>query len=224
MALFIFVLSISEFSHALYGGRTLPARSELDAIVSLHLSDPYEPQYDFFCSGVLIAPDKVLTTGHCIDVMASEVYSMWNIFAYEPELIKVKIAGVKYPVADVIFAPTYFEAPGFEGEDLAIVKLQKAVTSIRPMKFASRASLKVNQPVTLVARGQIAETTISALKTYGKHLVIESNGSRAGICAGDSGGALLIKNAKEYQLAGILSSPDEGCEKRTGVSIFARPF
>ena len=48
-----------------------PNSSTISAVVTLHLNDPDNPEYDSFCSGVLVAPDKVLTTGHCIAVMGT---------------------------------------------------------------------------------------------------------------------------------------------------------
>lgn len=221
MALFFFLVAISDLSHALYGGRALSNQS-LDAIVSIHLNDPSEPKYDEFCSGVLIAADKVLTTGHCMEVMATEVYEQWNLFSYEPELLKVKIKGVKVDVADVVIAPTYTEAQGFEGEDLAIIKLKRPVSNVKPLKLFSKSALRVNMPVSLVARRKIADTTIKSLKSYAGNLVIFTEGSRAGVCQGDSGGALVVKSGTEYYLAGILSAQEPGCVKQTGVSIFAR--
>ena len=223
MALFFFLVAISDLSHALYGGRVLN-QAALDAVVSIHLNDADKPEYDFFCSGVLVAPDKVLTTGHCVEVMATEVYEQWNLFGYEPGLLKVKIKGVKVDVADVVLAPSYTEASGFEGEDLAIIKLKKPVANVKPLRLFSKSALKVNMPVSLVAKGKIADTTIKSLKTYGNNLVIYTDGSRAGACQGDSGGALVVKSGAEYYLAGVLSAQWPGCVRQTGVSIFARKF
>jgi secreted trypsin-like serine protease len=222
VALLFILISLSDLSHALYGSKAVGVNPSLNAVVSLHLSDAEKPEYDFFCSGVLVAPDKILTTGHCIEVMATEVYEQWNIFSYEPEKLKVKIAGVKYAVADVILAPSYFESVGLDAEDLALIKLKKPVTSVKPFKLAPINSLKAKQAASLVARGQIAETTILAVKKYAHTSVVFTDGSKAGVCAGDSGGALLVKSGSEYLLAGILSAQEEGCPKKSGISIFPK--
>lgn len=224
MAVFLLLISLSDLSHALYGGKSLAAGSQNSAIVTLHLADTSYPEYDEFCTGVLISATKVLTTGHCIAVMGTEVYEKWSIFSYEPNLIKIKIAGVKYQVADVNIAPTYAEAVGYAGEDLAVITLKKAVKGVTPIKIASRGSLKVGLPVTMIARGQVASTKILAVKNYSGNTVIFTDGSKAGICEGDSGGALVVKIGSEQMLAGILSAQGEGCERRTGVSIFPRLF
>ncbi len=218
------LLAFSDLSHALYGARPIPAGSSaFSAVVSLHLSDPQNPEFDYFCSGVLIAPDKVLTTGHCIEGMGSEVYEQGAIFSYEPHLLKVKISGVKHSVANVTLAPSYFESAGFADEDLAIIKLKKAV-STKPIKLALLSSTKVLQAVTLVSQGAMANSTITQIKTYSGRSVIYTDGLKAGVCGGDSGGALLITVGSEYQLAGLLSAQKAGCEKTSGVSIFPRTF
>lgn len=220
MALFFILISLSNLTYALYGSRP-SVDSRHESVVSFHLSDPNYPEYDYFCSGVVIAKDKILTTGHCMEVMGEDVYEQHNIFQYEPNLIKVKAGGVKYEVSDVIIAPTYSEFVGHEGEDLAIVKLKKALP-IKPVKLISKSSLKVGMKATMVARGKVASTQVKSIKTYGETTVVFTDGSKTGICAGDSGGALFIENGGELLLAGILSADSQACGPRTGTTIFPK--
>lgn len=225
LKLFIFVLliSISDLSHALYGARTITP-SQFSAVVTIHLNDPENPEIDSFCSGVLVAADKVLTTGHCVAVMGTEVYDQWSKFTYEPNLLKIKVGTVKYAVADVTIATSYTEAVGYEGEDLALITLKKPLTNVTPIKVVAPSSLKAGIAVSMVARGKVADTTITSVKNYAGNTVIFTDGTKAGTCEGDSGGALLVKKGEVYFLAGILSAQSEGCYKQTSVSIFARTF
>lgn len=220
LALMIFLFSISDLTHALYGARPL-LNGQHQAVVSLHLNDPQNPQYDFFCNGVVIAPDKILTAGHCIEGMATEVYEKWFIFSYEPQLLKVKVAGVRYEVAEVTLAPGYTENSGFAGEDLAIIQLKKTV-SIPPMKLARRNDLRSGVPAALVARGKIADTTISRSVIFGGNIVTYSDGSRSGVCQGDSGGAMIIRKNGEDLLAGIISVQTSGCERQDAAAVFPK--
>jgi secreted trypsin-like serine protease len=220
LVLMIFLFSICDLSHALYGARPL-LKGQHEAVVSLHLNDPFNPEYDYFCNGVVIAADTILTAGHCIEGMATEVYEKWFIFSYEPQLIKVKVAGVKYEVADVALSPGYAEQAGLAGEDLAIIKLKKTV-SIAPLKLAKRSDVKTGMPVSLIAHGKIADSILNGIKVLGGNTVIFSAGSRVGVCQGDSGGALVIRKNGENLLAGILSVQNPGCEKQDSSSVFPK--
>ena len=121
-----------------------------------------------------------------------------------------------------MIAPSYTEAVGFEGEDLALITLKKPLINIKPIKIAKQSSLREGLPVTMVAKGEMVKTTISSVQNYSGNLVVFTHGMTAGFCEGDSGGALLVKINNELVLAGILSAQSEGCERRTGVSIFPR--
>jgi secreted trypsin-like serine protease len=220
LVLMLLLLSLSHHSFALYGARPL-LKGQHEAVASLHLSDPLNPEHDFFCNGVVIAADKILTTGHCIEVMATEIYEMWFIFTYEPQLLKVKVAGIKYEVSDVILAPGYTEHAGFAGEDLAIIQLKKSV-SVAPLKLASKADLKSGMAVSLIARGKMADTVLTKVESYSGNTILKTDGTRAGTCQGDSGGALLIQKNGETLLAGILSVQSNGCVRQDSSSIFPK--
>lgn len=68
----------------------------------------------------------------------------------------------------------------------------------------------------------MANSTITAVKSYAGNLVVFTDGTKSGVCEGDSGGALLVKIGNDLALAGILSAQSEGCERQTGTSIFPR--
>lgn len=212
--LHLFVVSNLSFAQA-------PAQAlDLKAVVGIHLDDSYRSEHDFLCSGVLVSPTIVLTSGHCIDVIANEVYEQWSIFGYRPELLKVKIAGMKVEVADVIYAPSYFEALGFHGEDLALIKLKKP-TLVRPLKIAPLTLLKAETKAFMISPRRIRETKLTTVKSFSGHSVVFMKDSA---CAGDSGGALLVKSGAEYLLAGILSPQSKECTEEEGVSIYPRLF
>lgn len=222
MVLFVLLISISDLSHALYGAKPLTASLPFSSVVTLDLNDPNQDEHNAFCSGVLVSPDTILTTGHCMDVMGMAVYDSWNIFEYEPNLIRVNANGKKYEVADVIISPSYTEGTGFDVEDLAMIKLKKPITTIKPMRLVNKTVLKAGLKVSMVARGKIADSTITSVKNYSGNTVIFADGAKSGVCQGDSGGALLVKTTDGYFLAGILSAQSEGCIKQTVISNFAR--
>ncbi len=215
------LVSMSDLSHALYGARPINS-SDLRAVVSLHLDDPENDEYDYFCSGVLIAPDKVLTAGHCIGVMGNILNDDVFRLTGSPETVVIKSSDESVRAKSISFAPSYFDAAGFEGEDLAIIDLVRPMKNIRPLKLASIASLKAGVMMTLVARGKMATTALLSLKRYAQTRVLTTDGFQAGTCLGDSGGAMLIEKDGQYELAGILNFQGEGCEKKNSVAIFPK--
>ena len=70
------------------------------------------------CTGSLIAPDKVLTAGHCVSGYSNLSVGFGNTRALEPS----------YPVASVILHPEYSS----QVNDIAILQLESAV-SIQPV-------------------------------------------------------------------------------------------
>lgn len=221
LALLFILASLSQSTYALYGARPVTKDLASQAVVSLHLNDADFPDYDYFCSGVLITPTRILTTGHCIARMGGEVYDKWNMFVHEPELMKVRINGKDHAVRDVSLAPSYTEHASFAGEDLAMVDLVKP-SSVKPIALARASDLKSALKVRMIARGKEASSSIKHTKVYGNNLVIFTDGSKSGICQGDSGGALLIEKAGKTLLAGILSAQEDGCLLSTGVSHFPK--
>lgn len=218
----LFTLSLlSTPSLALYGGHKVVHDEASQAVVSIHLSDADKPQYSYFCSGVLVTPTRVLTTGHCITRMGDEVYDRWNMFIYEPRVIKVRINGKEHSVRDVNLAPTYAEHYSFQGEDLAAIDLVKTA-AVKPLRLARVSDLKAGLKVRMIARGLEASSTIKKIQRFDDNLVVFTQGDKAGVCQGDSGGALLIQKNGENLLAGILSAQEEGCFRMDGVSHFPR--
>lgn len=222
LALALILALSSNLSFALYGSKPMSTNPALDAVVSLHLTDANNPKYDFFCSGVLVSPNKVLTTGHCIEVMGNEVYEQWNIFTFEPKLMKVRIKGVNHAIADVDLAPSYFEATGFEGEDLAMITLKGPVTNTRPLKITALSELRQGLPALMVVGNQMAETSLIMVRNFAGNKVVFTDGSKSGVCEGDSGGALIVNLNGQFQLAGLLSAQGKGCVKQVGFSIYPR--
>ncbi len=210
-----------EATYALYGAH--PASGLLSkAVVSLHLQDPEHASEKAFCSGVLITPTKVLTAGHCIDVIGLELYEMSTKLIYEPEILRVNILGQKVKVKSVRFATSYFDSSGFEGEDVAVIELQQASVAT-PISIAPKNSLHVGAKAKMIAHGQESLSVIKSMTSYAHHTVMALDGSKSGVCSGDSGGALLVERNGKYELAGILLSENQGCTKSDFWSVSPSP-
>src|SRR6185436_6179252 len=83
----------------------------------------------FLCTGTLIAPDTVLSAGHCASITGGT--GVASPAAYPPQAIEVFIGsnkpgqGEKVPVASVKTHPNYMLSDGY---DISIIKLSRAST------------------------------------------------------------------------------------------------
>lgn len=212
--LLLFFIIFTRSAFALYGNNVTVSNDAF--VVSLVLNDRNNPGTNFFCNGVLISPTKVLTAGHCIDVLGVEVYNLSHELVYRPELVNVKVGRETFRAKSVAIAPSYFEGIGFETEDLAIIELSRAVTNVTPVKFLPRSLVRKNISMTMIARGRKVDGTIISMRQFAKTGVLFLQGA-SGACKGDSGGAIVVKQNGEPRLAGILMYSGEGaCEKKTG--------
>ena len=93
----------------------------------------------FGCTGTLIAPDTVLSAGHCGSLTGAAVASP---AAYPPQLINVRIGGTRsgegeqVPVRSVTVSPDYLLTSGY---DISILKLSRARSSRPRRRWPGRA-------------------------------------------------------------------------------------
>jgi secreted trypsin-like serine protease len=83
----------------------------------------------FLCTGTLIAPDTVLTAGHCSSITGGA--GVASPAAYPPQLIDVYVGstkpgqGEKVPVSQVVMQPSYLLNPGY---DISLLRLSRNST------------------------------------------------------------------------------------------------
>ncbi len=179
------------------------------------------------CSGVLIAPDLVLTAAHCVVERAS--YRVVAVDrAFRPRTTRAVAAAI-HPT----FVPgtTPRTQPGI---DLALLRLEHPLgADFTPLDPRRAGRVGTGEAVTLAGYGIIAEgqrrtartlrqtslVSVGPLQVANQVLVVVdpeymAARSGAGACRGDSGGPILAGTGAGYQLLGIVSWSSGAFEER----------
>lgn len=114
--------------------------------MGLCASEPFfEQETAAFCSGFLVAPDTIVTAGHCIRSQAA-CESTKFVFGF-------KLAGVaaqpRSVATDMVFSckTLVHTVANSAGEDFAVVKLDRAVAHVTPLAFRSEGAPVVGDPL-----------------------------------------------------------------------------
>lgn len=107
------------------------------------------------CTGFLVAPDLIVTAGHCVDSKYACEMNAW-VFGYQAEQV---LSSSKAPFIwkkDVyycseIVARHYKSKSQKSGVDYALVRLDRVVSDREPLKIRSKG--KIQEKATLVALG-----------------------------------------------------------------------
>jgi secreted trypsin-like serine protease len=199
----------------------------------------------FLCTGTLIAPDTVLSAGHCGSVTGSAVGTP---VGWPPQLINVRIGGDKpnngeaRPVQRVTVHPNYLASSGY---DISLLKLSTA-SSKTPTKVAGsgdRASWEPGDLEWIVGWGATEEggdlpdtlqeaqvpittdaTCADAYSDFDATTMVCAGFPQGGVdtCQGDSGGPMFGTAADgTFRVVGATSF-GEGCARPERPGVYAR--
>ena len=202
----------------------------------------------FLCTGTLIAPDTVLTAGHCGSITGGA--GVASPAAYPPQLIEVYIGsnkpgqGEKVPVSQRRSThPNYLLSDGY---DISILKLSRASTKAptpvvrrgRGVAVGARRRSRTivgfgtteeggDTPDTL-QKAQVPITTdaycANAYDAFEAQTQICAGYPQGGVdtCQGDSGGPMFGRNAAGALRVVGATSYGEGCARPGKPGVYAR--
>ena len=210
------LLSATVPARAIVGGT--PAGDDMARHVVMIVSDRGS-----FCSASVIAPDLLLTAGHCVRKGAD--YRLLTYAAGKPVLS---------PLGRIAIHPQ-FDASAYDKRhftiDLALVRLAQPLDGYDPLPLAAEAGTAgaayriagfgLTAPGAGKSGGVLREATLAGVPPVSKiQLRLQEAGGVAGSCQGDSGGPVL----HEGRLVGVLASAvgpgrGKGCGGLTGVAL-----
>lgn len=156
-----------------------------------------------FCSGTLVAPNAVLTAGHCVEDLVSAFYTGTGraqtsvgdpASTMEQHVVVDRIAHPSYRATEQCPNPSY---------DVALLRLAQPITTLSPVPLATRAPAAAvdcravgygrhdtTTHTTVEQRRVATETVAGAGKTW-----VEAHWKSGLVDHGDSGGPLLCDGA-----------------------------
>ena len=200
----------------------------------------------FLCTGTLIAPDHVLTAGHCSSITGGA--GVASPAAYPPQLIDVYIGsnkpgqGERVPVSQVIMQPNYLLNPGY---DISILKLSRNSTRT-PTKVVGAGGAGLWAPGTpedivgfgateeggdlpdTLQKAKVPITTdaycANAYSDFEATSMVCAGYPQGGTdtCQGDSGGPMFGRDAAGALKVVGATSWGEGCARPGKPGVYAR--
>lgn len=184
-------------------GNIIEARNEsFEASMSICSKERFTQQPNpAFCSGFLIAPNKMVTAGHCI---TNEADCAETQFVFDFAMLNPTIAKIQFNSNQVYSCKKILgRKEESDGADFAIIELDRPVIGRIPLKLSNNKKLKAGDRLFVIGHpsGLPIKITDNGIVRSVNHegQFFQSNLDTYG---GNSGSAVF--NASNYQVEGIL--------------------
>ena len=186
------------------------------SVVKLNMKDSTGQSLGF-CSGTVIAPRAVLTAAHCVNGDVSTI---------------LVFQGTGGQVSCVSFAahPSYrHSSSGSTGLDIGVV-ITAADLDRTPLPLLFSRESRIGEQAVVAGWGQDETGSSNGLLKAGTTAIsavtptwLETANSltSTNVCAGDSGGPLLLSEGGVWALGGVTSATSGGAYCNSGTSYFA---
>lgn len=194
---------------AIYGGEPVNAGGYASTV---GIALPDAGGLRLICTGVLVAPDVVLTAGHCV----SDVADVSTLRLYSGDGVDGGLVASDVTVATIAIAPHFRRHP-LGNADVAVLRLTKTLTGVQPAALSldldeDEALLRRGAELTLVGYGEREDrarglkfAVTTPVKRHTSHEIVAGGGGRDA-CQGDSGGPVFgLTDTGGEQLVGLVS-------------------
>jgi secreted trypsin-like serine protease len=205
---------VDEVTEEIVGGSTV---TNMDTIAK-HLVFIYRENDYSYCTGTIVAADRILTAAHCIK-NPSETMTLGFGLDYTKGTMQVRYS------TGAVLHKLFRKDPTTERNDIALISFSGGLPEgFEPAPLASeKIFAKIKSEIVAVGYGRIKGSNdvqpadsgygrlrkvslkIQSKSANGKTFEVSQQDGR-GICYGDSGGPAFIKSNGRYYLVGVTSA------------------
>ena len=215
---------------AIIGGKIVSAKEKITAstVLIYVLSDSGVPET---CTGSFISKTHILTAAHCV----SDVNNMTITHGVNPLASKdMKLFNIK----NIFKHKDYQKDKDSDRNDLAIISIEESDdVKILPLTLPiTDFTNRINSSATLVSYGYglsdeaadssdylLRKTDLVFLNSINSNEWMTQQSLKNGLCSGDSGGPVLLKNKNSTILVGIASGVYKNCHS-TAIFMNIYPY